>query len=305
MPESLLLRGKGHFRTDDRPLEEMRIFADLVAAREYARTHPRAAPGQILTVTGATATDAYLIQFDKTLKPVGSGGAVTSVNHIGPDTSGNVELDAWNVPFDEAGFTNTGDALASLLYVRPAVTLTGGGTCEIGQTVTSVALNWAITGSKPVTSQSLNQGIGDITPLTLRTYTHSGQTITANRTYTITVSDGWNTAAANTTVAFSPKRYWGVSDKETLTDADILALASEFSANRTQSRVLDCTGGRYFYFVWESSYGAGLFNVNGLANNAFTQVTRNMVNASGAVRNVIITRSNNLLFGNAYTVAVT
>ena len=292
MTESLILRGRGTFRKDGGQAEEMQIFASLAAAETYAQTHPKAKPGKILAVTGATATDAFQIQWDRTLKKINCDEADTGV------------LSAYDVTFDQGGFSNAGDALASLFYVKPAVTLTGGGTHEIGRTVTSVTLHWTVTGSKPPVSQSLNQGIGNITPLTLRTYTHSGQSITANRTYTITVADDANIVSANTTVAFSPKRYWGVSNQATLTDADILALASEFSSNRTQNRVLDCSGGAYLWFVWESSYGAGSFTVNGLPNTAWTVTTRDMVNASGATRNVRMSRSDNLLFGNAYTVAV-
>jgi len=292
MTESLILRGRGMFSKNGGQAEATQIFASLAVAETYALTHPKAKPGQILAVTGAAATDAYQIQWDRSLKKINCDGTDTGT------------LSAYDVTFDQGGFSNAGDALASLFYVKPAVTLTGGGTFEIGQTITSVTLNWTISGSKPLISQSLNNGIGAITPLTTRTYTHSGQTITANRTYTITVADDANTASANTTVTFSPKRYWGVSNKTTLTDAAILALSSEFSSNRTQNRVLDCTGGAYLWFVWESSYGAGSFAVNGLPNTAWTVTTRDMVNASGATRNVRMSRSDNLLFGNAYTVVI-
>jgi len=292
MAGSLILKGRGAFRKNDGQAEEQQIFASLAAAEACALTHPKAKPGQILAVTGAAATDAYQIQWDRSLKKINCDGTDTAT------------LSAYDVSFDQGGFSNAGDALASLFYVKPAVSLTGGATYEIGQTISSVTLHWTISGSKPLISQSLNQGIGNITPLTTRTYTHSGQTITANRTYTITVADDANTASSSTTVAFSPKRYWGVSNKTVLSDAEIIALSSEFSTNRTQSRVLDCTGGAYLWFVWESSYGAGSFTVNGLPNTAWTVTTRDMANASGATRNVRMSRSDHLLFGNAYTIAV-
>ena len=305
MGRSLLFKGKGVFFTDEFPFGT-RVCATLTEATAYAAGHPLAFVGQLVSVTGGETSDVYVIQPDRTLRKIGGSGQTsggTSVNSIEP-VSGNVTLTARDLPFDAGGFTNVGDALASLFYVKPTVSLTGGGTYEIGQTITSITLNWTTGGSHPLVSQSLNNGIGNITLLTTRTYTHSGQTITANRTYTITVADETNSATSSTTVAFSPKRYWGVSEKATLTDADILTLSSEFSSNRTQTRTLDCTGGKYLWFVWESNYGSGSFTVNGLPNTAWTVTTQDMVNASGATRNVRLSRSDHLLFGNAYTVAV-
>jgi hypothetical protein len=293
MGRSLLLQGKGIFFTDEFPFGT-KVCATLTEATAYASGHPLAFAGQLVSVTAGGTSDVYVIEPNRTLRSIGDSG----------QAGGNGTLTAYHLPFDAGGFTNVGDALASLFYVRPTVSLTGGGTYEIGQTVSSVTLNWSIGGSHPPVSQSLNNGIGNITPLTTRTYTHSGQTITANRTYTITVSDGTNTATSSTTVAFSPKRYWGVSDKATLSDTDILALSSEFSTNRNQTRTLDCSGGRYLWFVWESGYGEGSFTLNGLPNTAFTPATRTMVNASGATRSVLLTRSDNLLYGDAYTLVV-
>jgi len=305
MGRSLLLKGKGIFFTDEFPFGT-RVCETLTEATGYAAGHPLAFVGQLVSVVGDKTSDVYVIQPNRTLRKIDDSGQTsggTSVNMIEP-VSGNVTLTARDLPFDAGGFTNVGDALASLFYVRPTVSLTGGGTYEIGQTISSVTLNWTIGGSHPLVSQSLNNGIGIITPLSARTYTHSGQTITANRTYTMTVSDGINTATSNTTVAFSPKRYWGVSDKETLADADILALSSEFSTNRNQTQTLDCTGGKYIWFVWESGYGEGSFTLNGLPNTAFTSTTRTMVNASGATRTIRLTRSDSLLYGDAYTLVV-
>jgi len=307
MGRSLLLKGKGLFFTDEFPFGP-KVCATLAEATAYA-TGPPAFVGQLVTVTEGKTSDVYVIQPDRTLRNVGGSGQtdgdtlVHSVNTIGP-VNRNVTLTANDLPFDAGGFTNVGDALASLFYVRPTVSLTGGGTYEIGQTISSVTLNWTIGGSHPLVSQSLNNGIGNIAPLTARSYTHSGQAITANRTYTITVSDGINTATSSTTVAFSPKRYWGVSDKETLTDAEILAMSSEFSTNRTQTRTFDCTGGKFLWFVWESGYGDGVFTLNGLPNTAFTSTTRTMLNASGSARTVRLTRSDSLLYGDSYTVVV-
>ena len=194
--------------------------------------------------------------------------------------------DAFEIAF---GDTTVGDALEELLYVPLSVNITGGGTYEIGQTVQSVVLNW--TYNKPeIVSQSMNHSIGTLSPA-LRTYTHYGQTITANRTYTIVGNDGRQGASDSTTVAFSHKRYWGVSPNATLTDAQIIALSSEFSSSRAQTRTFDATGGRYFYFAYPAAWGAASFKVGGLAFSDVVLVTRNFVNASGNTTSFNIYRS--------------
>lgn len=209
---------------------------------------------------------------------------------------------------DQVSYTNpeyptVQAALDKLLYVAPAISnFRGGGNYEIGSTVTEVNLAWSL--NKPVISQTLNQGIGSI-DVSLRSYQHSGQNITTNRTYTLTVSDGTQTKSANTTISFLPKRYWGVSEKTVLEDADILALASELSTTRTQTRTFNCSGGKYFYLVIKTSYCSGIkFKVGGLAFSAVDVVTRQFTNASGHTDSYNIYRPIDIQTGSAIAVEV-
>ena len=187
------------------------------------------------------------------------------------------------------------------MYVPLTGTLTGGNTYEIGSTVSQVVLNW--TYNKPVTTQSINNGIGSLLA-SLRTYTHNGQTITTNRTYTLTGSDGTNTINSSTTVSFSYKRYWGTSSTTTLTDANILALTREFSFSRVQNRVFDCTGGKYFWIIYPSSFGSAAFKVGGLSFSDMNLEVRTITNESGANVQLYIFRVNNIQTGSAINVEV-
>ena len=148
----------------------------------------------------------------------------TTAETIGGIQTKNINLSASvgasNVAYNNVDYPTVESALNKLLYVPLTGTLTGGSTYEIGSTVSQVVLNW--TYNKPVTTQSINNGIGSLLA-SLRTYTHSGQTITSNRTYTLTGSDGSTTINSSTTVSFSYTRYWGTSSTTTLTDANILA----------------------------------------------------------------------------------
>ena len=357
MGNTLLLKGKGIFFTDDVPYGS-RVFATLPEATAYATSHPLAYVGQLLIVTSMTSGRLYVVNTDRTLMEIGGNGigGVTSVNsRTGAITlnKSDVELSnvdntsdlskplslaqqtaiqailTTNIPLAPAatpaagiaitaaradhihplpnvslipyGNTTVGAVLEQLTYLEPTASLSGGGTREVGETVTSVSLTWNY--NKEIVSQSLNQGIGDLIP-TLRSYTHSEQSITSNRTYTITANDGKKNVTANTTIAFNYRRYWGVSANPTLADAEILAMSSEFSSSRSQTRTFNCSGGRYFYLVWPASWGTGSFNVGGLAFSDLHQVTRDMVNSAGATVPVLITRCNILQNGTAIQVTV-
>lgn len=195
------------------------------------------------------------------------------------------------------------DAMDKLLYIEPSVSISGGGTYEKGSSVSSVNLRW--TWNKKVVSQSLNQGIGDLDP-TLRTYAYTpANPITTNTTFTITGNDGTKDKSSSTTVSFSQKRYWGVSEKTSLTDAEIHALSQEFSSSRAQTRTFNCSGGKYFYFVIKSSYCNGIgFKVGGLSFSDMLVETRQFKNASGFTDSYNIYRVNNIQTGAAIVVEV-
>lgn len=193
------------------------------------------------------------------------------------------------------------DAMDKLLYITPSVSISGGGTYEIGSTRSTTTLTW--NWNKAIVSQSLNQGIGDLDP-TLRTYTYDTP-VSSNITFTITGTDGTTQKSASTTISFLPKRYWGVSTETSLTDADILALSQELSTSRTQTRTFDCSGGKYFYFVIRTSYCNGIsFKVNGLAFTDMDVETRNVVNAQGYSAEYNIYRVHNIQTGSGIEVQV-
>ena len=103
--------------------------------------------------------------------------------------------------------TTVKKALDSILnpYRPPTTTLSNNkNSQEQGTVITSTILTWTATaGREPITSKSINQGVGAVTTSPT---THT-DTYSTNRTYTITVSDGYTNATANSSVTFLWKNY--------------------------------------------------------------------------------------------------
>ena len=244
----------------------------------------------------------------QTLYDLTDFGAVEDVRLNGTsvvvDKIANIEPDAEDIAYTNDQYPsmkNLQDAMDKLLYITPTVSISGGGNYEIGSTRATTTLTWVW--NKTIASQSLNQGIGSLDPA-LRTYTYA-TAISSNTTFTITGTDGTTSKSASTSVNFMPKRYWGVSAKTSLTDAEIIALSSELSTSRQQTRTFDCSGGKYFYFAIKTSYCNGIaFKVGGLSFSDMLVETRQFTNASGHTDTYNIYRVNNIQTGSAIQVEV-
>lgn len=245
---------------------------------------------------------------EEILEQIAEAGKVDDVQLNGTsvvvDKIANIEPVAGDIAYTNSQYPEMAtlqDAMDKLLYVTPTVSVRGGDNYEIGSTRSSTKITW--TWNKTISSQSLNQGVGDLDP-SLREYTYT-TAITSDTTFTITGSDGKNTASGSTKVSFLPKRYWGVSEKTTLTDSEIIDLSSELSTSRTQTRTFDCSGGKYFYFAIKTSYCTGIkFKVGGLSFSDMEVETRQFTNASGHTDSYNIYRVHNLQTGAAIVVEV-
>lgn len=245
---------------------------------------------------------------DEILEKIENAGKIDDVQLNGTsvvvDKIANIEPVAGDIAYTNSQYPEMAtlqDAMDKLLYVNPSVSVSGGGNYEIGSTRSSTKITW--TWNKTISSQSLNQGVGDLDP-SLREYTYT-TAITSDTTFTITGSDGKNTASGSTKVSFLPKRYWGVSEKTSLTDSEIIDLSSELSTSRTQTRTFDCSGGKYFYFAIKTSYCTGIkFKVGGLSFSDMEVETRQFTNASGHTDSYNIYRVTKIQTGAAIVVEV-
>ena len=262
------------------------IYADLAAIQAIAIS------GSNLAWSIFTGTcDAY----------IHDAGTTVKLHHV-DFGSGTDQINAYNIPYVNGNGTypTVQDALDALFYVPLHITsfYNSVNTVEIGSTVTSVNLGWVF--NKSIVSQSLSQGIGAL-PISQRTYTDTGAW-TSNRSYTLSTTDGQTPANGNTGITFSNKRYWGTSVNSTLSDAQIIALNSEFANSRNQSRTITAAG-EYVYFSYPAAWGAASFTVNGLPNTAWVLTVISFTNASGYTSSYNLYRSLNLLTG-TYTIVV-
>lgn len=245
---------------------------------------------------------------DEIIEEIENAGKIDDVQLNGVsvvvDKIANIEPDAQDIAYTNDQYPemqNLQDAMDKLLYITPTVSISGGGNYEIGSTRATTTLTWSW--NKTIVSQSLNQGIGSL-DTALRTYTYENP-ISSDTTFTITGTDGTTQKSASTSVKFLPSRYWGVSAKTSLTDEEIIALSSELSTSRVQTRTFDCSDGKYFYFAIKTSYCNGIaFKVGGLSFSDMLVETREFTNASGHTDSYNIYRVNNIQTGSAIQVEV-
>lgn len=259
---------------------------------------------------------------------MGGGGVSESrviqlIGESGGGTGGDVTYDrttpmAIAVGGAAIGTTFSGtvqDALDKILYPYQAPTFSSfyidgvATTYEVGDTFAGgdVTFRWTTTNSANVKPNSINcngvTGLADtgsnaqnIASVTKTTATVQVYTISALSTVDASFSRNFN-------LVWSLKRYWGVSALTELTDDDIKAMSSEFATNRIKSVTYDCTGGRYFYFAYPTSFGdLNNTKVNGLSWNDWVLVKRDFINIFGVTIPFNIYRSFNLLNGSAVPV---
>lgn len=194
------------------------------------------------------------------------------------------------VSYDNASFpalNNVEKALNNILskiyYVDPQIsTFTSTPSTlqyENGQVITGgVVFNWAY--NKEITTQTLtNCTLADET---VRTATYEND-ISANKTFTLTASDGTKTTSRAISFSFMNKVYWGVSeDQEDYSDAWILGLSGKKLATNAKGSYNFIAGeGQYCYFALPTSMAISV-KVNGFDTDLDTVVaSKSFMNASG------------------------
>lgn len=213
--------------------------------------------------------------------------------------------DASQVPYVNSGhpgITNVGEALDQLLFVPMTVSMSGGGNFEWGTVLDSVSLTWSI--SKTIQTQLLS-GPGAVQPaVSDRSAVCVGPFAgPASWSLLVTAADGEEQKTATAGISFFNRRYWGISPKATLDDADVQALSSEFSTGRAQSRTMNGLG-QYLWFAWPAAWGAPTFIVNGLQNSAWEETIRSFTNTLGYSTSYRLYRSTYLQNGTGLQVLV-
>lgn len=219
------------------------------------------------------------------------------------------DMDSANITYDNDEYPTVKAALDKLLYVAPSVTSftsNASNTNELGSIINDITFNWQY--NKTIVSQTIsdNASLNQVLEPDVRTYSLSELGLQSNRTYRITGNDGTKDATRTLSINFALRRYFGVSEKNTLEDADILAFTDkDFTTNRKVTKTFNCSGGKYFYIVIPTSYCSGItFKVGGLSFSAMEVVTRNVVNSSGHSASYNIYRPTSIQTGSAISVEV-
>ena len=224
-----------------------KTYLDILATKDELSSLDYATTTQLQTTNNNIAN---LTERITTLESSGgSGGDI--------DFSGNAEDVTYNNP-NYSELTSVDLALDKILdklyYVKPSITSFNMSPSttqyEKGQTVSSLSFTWSY--NKNITSQSLSNC--NIT-LSDRKATYSTP-ITSNKSFTLTCSDGENTASASKNITFFDKLYWGSKAEGTIDSAFILSLSDKkFATAKAGTYSMTVATGEYGYIAMPTSFG--------------------------------------------------
>lgn len=214
--------------------------------------------------------------------------------------------DADNVAYEHANhddWTSVKKALDGLIdkveYVAPKVTsftMTPATTeYEIGQSVTNLSFSWAY--NKDITTQSLSDCV--LADENERSASWSG-TLTSNKTFTLSVSDGQNSATSSKTISFKHKFYYGVASLPDSFDSSfILSLAnSKFATGYKGTYSLNAGDGQYAFFACPTSWNMpNSAKIGGFGTDLVDCGTVSFTNASGHTENFKVLRTSQANLG--------
>ena len=187
------------------------------------------------------------------------------------------------------------DALFNkVYYVKPICSLSAspsGGTFEMGTTITSpIIFTW--TTNKAITSQTLTGCT--LADASVRTAIYNTN-VTADKTFTLSVSDDENFASSSVSYKFLNKILWGNSTEPTTYNSKfILELSNNKLASSNKGAFsFNCSDGEYAYFATPTSMKITSAWVNGFQADLEEVAVVNHTNASGYTSSYTITRFSN------------
>lgn len=168
-------------------------------------------------------------------------------------------------------------------------------TLMVGKTITQVQFDWAY--NKAVTSQSINNGVGAVTPVSARTYTKSGLSIATDTTWILTAGDGFISATRSASVVFRSPTYVG-ADASTAPNGTFINTFPFWLQTNPYLTTSVTPGGKYIWVCYPAMWTTAEIWVGGLkvtdwvVTNPFSHT-----NDEGYTQNYKCFRSANLLYG--------
>ena len=251
------------------------------------------------------ATDGKL---DKNL------GADNANKLLGTDNEGNIVVKdeikqtAANVSYGDNSNVDVAlddiyDKLGDLMYTPISITsfTNNKNTQEIGSTITDVTLNWNY--NKTPETLSLD---GSTLDVSLKTKTLSGQSIKANKTFTLKATDERDAVATKTTaITFLNGVYYGIGDDLQIggiTNQFILGLTKTLQSSKAKTFTVNAGAGKHIYYIIPSRYGTAVFKVGGFEGGFEKLGTVNFTNSSSYAENYDVYKSSNAGLGNTTVV---
>lgn len=227
---------------------------------------------------------------------IGEDGKITFTEAKG--LSGDTAAE--NVSYENTNYTDYKNVklaidgiLSRLDYVKPSITsftsTPSGGTFEVGSKVSEVTFNWTV--NKDIVTQTLTDCI--LADATVRIATYSNE-ISSNKTFTLNVSDGTNSATKSISFSFLNKVYYGSAAlKDTYDSAFILGLSgSKFASNYKGTYSITVNAGEYGFICFPSTFGILKSAYIGGFETELTSVGDvSFTNASGGVATYSIYRT--------------
>ena len=189
-------------------------------------------------------------------------------------------------------------AIADLMYQPVEITAFSASPsqAEKGSTVTSVTLSYTM--NKAPESGTLDGTARELDDS--GTIALTGLSLTANKTWTLAVTDEREATASKTAaLSFLNKAHWGTAAAPgTVDSAFLLGLpGSALASGKGRTITVNAGTGEYVWYAVPSSFGACAFNVGGF-DGGFTKVsTISHTNASGHTENYDVYRSDNAALG--------
>lgn len=221
-----------------------------------------------------------------TVSGSGSETGVSTADSITYDNPNFVQYDTVDTALDAL--------FAKVYYVKPTCSLSAdkkGGTFEMG-TVISAPITFTWTTNKNITSQTLTGCT--LADASVRTATYNTN-VASNKTFTLSVSDGENSASSSVSYNFLNKIHWGSCAEPTTYDSTfILGLSNnKLTSSNKGSFSFACPTGEYAYFAAPTSLKITSAWVNGFQADLEEVAVVNHQNSSGYTSSYTITRFSN------------
>ena len=169
-------------------------------------------------------------------------------------------------------------------------------TAELGEVIKNLKATW--TYNKARISQKFN---GITLDASIRSYDILDE-ITANKSFSLSATDGKTTVNRTASINFYNGRYYGVSNSETYDSDFILSLNKTLTNSRACNFTVNCGPGQYIFFAIPTKFGTPTFTVGGFSGGFNKIKTISFVNKFGYSEGYDIWKSTNSNLGNTTVV---